>query len=184
MDKATLRRESLTTLKALSPEDRARLSQAINKTLTQHPAVANAHTIAVFDPLPTEPDLNPFIDHLRSTRPDTQVAYPRCHDDHLHFHLVASTKNLFPVPNRRFREPNPETCPHIDPTTLDLILVPGLAFSPTSLARLGRGGGYYDRLLATPNLSATTIGIAFPCQLQESIPTDPHDQTVMSLVTA
>lgn len=58
------------------------------------------------------------------------------------------------------------------------VLVPGLAFDLTG-ARLGRGGGYYDRFLATPATSnALTIGVCWSVQVVPRVPTDAHDVKV------
>lgn len=66
---------------------------------------------------------------------------------------------------------------------LDVILVPGLAFSACDGTRLGRGGGYYDRLLAHPERRARLVGIGFHMQLLPDIPAEPHDARVPDLVT-
>lgn len=55
---------------------------------------------------------------------------------------------------------------------IDLVIVPGVAFD-SSGCRLGRGKGYYDRLL--PKISAPKIGICFPFQLVDEIPTEELD---------
>jgi 5-formyltetrahydrofolate cyclo-ligase len=59
---------------------------------------------------------------------------------------------------------------------IDLILVPGLAFSRTDRARLGQGGGFYDRLLR--GALAQKIGVCFKQQLLAEIPAEPHDERV------
>lgn len=59
-----------------------------------------------------------------------------------------------------------------DYSAIDLAIVPGVAFDAQG-HRLGRGKGYYDRLL--PQLSAYKIGICFPFQLVDDVPTDPFD---------
>ncbi|MCX6854582.1 MAG: 5-formyltetrahydrofolate cyclo-ligase [Verrucomicrobia bacterium] len=66
---------------------------------------------------------------------------------------------------------------------LDVILVPGLAFDPSTGARMGRGGGFYDRLLTQPELRAKLIGMAFQLQMTSDIPTEPHDIHVTEIVT-
>jgi 5-formyltetrahydrofolate cyclo-ligase len=66
---------------------------------------------------------------------------------------------------------------------VDLILVPGLAFSPKTGARLGRGGGFYDRLLARPEMRARLLGVAFQMQLLPEIPMEKHDAIVPEIVT-
>lgn len=66
---------------------------------------------------------------------------------------------------------------------LDLIVVPGLAFSPKTGDRLGRGGGFYDRLLSDPGCRALRVAAAFSCQLIDPLPAAPHDQRVSEIVT-
>lgn len=66
---------------------------------------------------------------------------------------------------------------------LDLILVPGLAFAARDGARLGRGGGYYDRLLGNPDVRARLVAVAFHIQLLPDIPCESHDICVPDLVT-
>lgn len=76
------------------------------------------------------------------------------------------------------REPRtPVPCP-ID--EIDLMAVPGVAFDRSG-NRLGRGGGYYDRLLA--DFSGTSAAAAFDFQLMPVIPAEPHDRPVDLLVT-
>jgi 5-formyltetrahydrofolate cyclo-ligase len=62
----------------------------------------------------------------------------------------------------------------------DLLIVPGLAFTRSG-ARLGRGGGHYDRLLA--GAPGPSIGVAFDIQLVDELPTEPHDRGVDLVVT-
>lgn len=70
----------------------------------------------------------------------------------------------------------------IDPNTLDLVLVPGLAFDLAG-RRLGRGGGFYDRFLAELPAATTLVGVCFEAQLVDRVPTDPHDARVRMLIT-
>lgn len=67
-------------------------------------------------------------------------------------------------------------CPEVDVATLDVVLVPGLAFDRRG-GRLGMGGGYYDRFLAASRArgSAVTIGLCFANQLVEAVPQGPGD---------
>lgn len=69
-------------------------------------------------------------------------------------------------------EPLP-SCPDIAPEAIELAIIPGRAFTRAGW-RLGRGKGFYDRLL--PSLvNARKIGVAFPYQLFETLPIDPWD---------
>ncbi len=67
-----------------------------------------------------------------------------------------------------------------DLSTIDLILVPGLAFDRPG-NRLGYGGGYYDRLLA--EIDAPKVGLAFAVQIVADLPIEPHDCRVDFIVT-
>lgn len=60
----------------------------------------------------------------------------------------------------------------IDPDEIELIVVPAMAYDRQG-HRLGRGKGFYDRLLASTK--ATKVGIAYEFQLVDEIPTEPHD---------
>ncbi|MBK8041124.1 MAG: 5-formyltetrahydrofolate cyclo-ligase [Verrucomicrobiaceae bacterium] len=75
-----------------------------------------------------------------------------------------------------------ETCPPLDIADLDLILVPGIAFSSKHLTRLGRGGGYYDRLLAHPQCRARRIALAHCFQLLDDLPVEAHDEHVHEII--
>jgi 5-formyltetrahydrofolate cyclo-ligase len=78
------------------------------------------------------------------------------------------------------REPSPEDPVPVD--QIDAFLVPGLAFSPIG-ARLGFGGGFYDRFLATARPDALLIGIAFEWQICHAVPIEDHDVCMTHIVT-
>jgi 5-formyltetrahydrofolate cyclo-ligase len=63
-----------------------------------------------------------------------------------------------------------------------LICVPGLAFSPDG-HRLGRGGGYYDRLLAQTGPSTTSAGLAYAFQMLDQLPQAPGDRRIDLIFT-
>jgi len=79
----------------------------------------------------------------------------------------------------------PEPPEHAEPLPiemLDLIVVPGLAFDRTG-RRLGRGSGFYDRLLAHAECHAVACGLAFHEQVVDELQTEAHDHPVDMLVT-
>jgi len=63
-----------------------------------------------------------------------------------------------------------------------LVCVPGIAFTPAA-ARLGRGGGYYDRLLAELSVEAVTAGLGYSFQLIDRLPEQAHDRRLDFVVT-
>jgi 5-formyltetrahydrofolate cyclo-ligase len=68
------------------------------------------------------------------------------------------------------------------PDSIDLIVLPALAFDPQG-HRLGRGGGYYDRFLARLKPGTVAVGLAFDVQVIDSVPVDGRDAAVDVLVT-
>lgn len=76
----------------------------------------------------------------------------------------------------------PEAEPLPDPSTYDLVVVPGVAFTERG-DRLGRGGGWYDRLLPQLRPDCATVGVAFDIQVLPELPVEPHDARVDVVVT-
>jgi 5-formyltetrahydrofolate cyclo-ligase len=74
----------------------------------------------------------------------------------------------------------PEDSP--DPSAVDLVIVPGVAFTPDG-HRLGQGGGWYDRFLAGVRPGTPTVGVCFDVQVVPSLPVEPHDVHVDRVVS-
>lgn len=121
--------------------------------------------LAVYSPLPGEVDLAPAI----ARRPDLAWVYPRISGDRLSFH---SGENWVAGPFG-IREPAADL-PEVPVDEIDAFLCPGLAFDASG-GRLGRGRGFYDRMLARAKPGALKIGICFPFQLVPETFSEPHD---------
>jgi len=78
-------------------------------------------------------------------------------------------------------EPRQECLNEVSPESIDLIIMPGIAFDCQG-NRIGHGMGYYDRLLKK-KMNAHRLGLAFEFQIVENIPTEPHDIKVEKIVT-
>lgn len=105
-----------------------------------------------------------------------RVLFPRINDAKagtLSLHEVTRWGQLQPG-TFRLLEPMPD-CPEVPAEEVDLAIVPGLAWD-AKRHRLGRGGGFYDRLL--PRVAAPAWGIGFDCQLVDEVPAEPHDQAM------
>jgi 5-formyltetrahydrofolate cyclo-ligase len=76
----------------------------------------------------------------------------------------------------------PEDDPPPDPLTIDVVIVPGTAFTAAG-DRLGQGGGWYDRFLRTVRPDCVTIGVAFAPQIVDTLPTEPHDVRLDAVMT-
>jgi len=79
-------------------------------------------------------------------------------------------------------EPKPDCLRPVEPTEIDLIFVPGVAFD-LSGNRLGYGGGYYDRFLAQAGPYTTFVALAFEFQVRQYVYPDAHDIPVHCLIT-
>jgi 5-formyltetrahydrofolate cyclo-ligase len=78
-------------------------------------------------------------------------------------------------------EPREDCIREVPVTSVELLIVPGVAFDLCG-NRIGHGMGYYDRLLKT-TLQAHSIGLAFEYQIIKSIPAEEHDEKVQMIVT-
>lgn len=76
----------------------------------------------------------------------------------------------------------PEDEPPPDPLTIDVVIVPGTAFTVDG-HRLGQGGGWYDRFLPTVRPDCFTIGVGFAPQIVAELPLEPHDVRLHAIVT-
>ncbi len=74
-----------------------------------------------------------------------------------------------------------DSCPTVDPSEIDLAIVPGLAFSRSGI-RLGRGKGYYDRML--PRLNCFKLGVCYSVALSDSIPSEKWDVPMDKVISA
>ena len=80
------------------------------------------------------------------------------------------------------REPIPKRCVIADPSAIDVVLAPGVAFTPTG-ERLGYGGGFYDRLLAGWRPRPAVIAAAYDIQVVDTVPIVAGDVAVDAVVT-
>ena len=69
-----------------------------------------------------------------------------------------------------------------DPTGVDVVVVPGVAFTAAG-DRLGQGGGWYDRFLARIGDDTVTIGVGFFQQIVEALPVEAHDRCLDAVLT-
>ena len=72
--------------------------------------------------------------------------------------------------------------PPVDPAVIDVVLVPGLAFTRDG-RRLGQGGGFYDRFLLLLRPDCMTVGVCFAEQVVDDLPSEAHDRILDALVT-
>lgn len=180
--KAQLRRELKSRWVALDPAERSRQSAVVCAQVLLLPAWREARSVALFDPRGDEPDIRPlFSEVLRTGR---RAVFPGWDpDNETYCFREVCGEGDFVFGRFGLREPS-QDCPRLAPESLDLALVPGVAFTLVG-ARLGRGRGFYDRLLAS--FRGTACGVCFDFQVLEKIPVAAHDvkmQRVLSPASA
>ena len=175
--KQELRRTMLSTLKAAAAQDpTGRRSAALRRLLAPLLCSERPLTVAVYAALPHEVDLLPLLEEY----PRHRFCFPRCGAQHrMAFHHVTDpAAQLAPA---ALGIPAPaEELPMVAPQEFDLVLVPGLAFTETG-ARLGYGGGYYDRFLPLC-AHAHIAAAAFAEQMLPHVPTDEHDIAISHII--
>ena len=143
----------------------------ITERVRNLPVFRSARRIGAYMPLPGEPDIRPLF-----ALPDRRFFIPAFDEAAGAYRLAALTADLRPG---RFGIPEPSAPDWAG--HLDLILVPGNAFDRTG-NRLGRGGGFYDRILAQYP-GAVPVGLCFDCRVVDSLPVEPHDRAVAWIIT-
>lgn len=166
--KRVRRRELLAARRDLPAAVVAAASQQVVMRLLDLPELHAARSVLLYAADPDEIDLSPLIDEapLRF-----QVLLPRVEGDRLV--MVAHAPGDVLAPGAfGVREPSGPSIEHPD-ARIDVVLTPGVAFSPTG-ARLGRGRGFYDRLL--PKLpTAVRIGVCAEPFVIDDLPVEDHD---------
>jgi 5-formyltetrahydrofolate cyclo-ligase len=140
------------------------------------PEFTDFRAFALFASMAGEPDTRPLFERIVGS--GRQAFLPRCLDDGgLEFVRVEDWSTL---ERGRFGILEPaESAAPVGASSIDLFLVPGLAFDRRG-ARLGRGGGYYDRSLPP---GCRTWGLAFESQWVTLVPKEPHDRLVDGVLT-
>jgi len=170
-------RRDIGAILRLPPDVRAERSARLCEAIANSSPWRTAQTVAIFAPLPREPDVEMLWSHAGGKI----FAYPRVIEGRLDVHRVESLYELIPGAFG-VREPAADPARAVAPDALDLILVPGVAFTAAG-ARLGRGGGFYDRLLASLPAHACKIGVCFDSQILPGLPVEPHDHHVDFIAT-
>ena len=177
--KAELRGEIRTKLKAMSLDERATGSSDIRRRLVEHAAWKSSNAILAYVPTAHEPDIWPTVNEaLASGKHLALLRYSPDGDRYVPCLVRDPARDLQPG-QYGILEPGPQ-CPIFDLMRLDLALVPGIGFTLNG-GRLGRGKGYYDRLLA--EVPVLKCGVAFDCQIVGEFPLEPHDVQLNCILT-
>lgn len=173
MTKEEIRRFVKAQKALLTAAERLEAATSVFARLEQSAAFKVADHILMYHSLPDELSTREFIDRWA---------------DRKHFYLPrVNGVNLEILPYDRsrlalgaFHIEEPQGDNTVDPSAIELVIVPAIGYDRRG-NRVGRGKGFYDRLLG--DVSATKIGVAYDFQLFDAIDTDPHDIPVDFVIT-
>ena len=172
--KAELRKKILQEMKALSQEQKRAMDRALTERFLHHPFYQEAKNIATYLSFPHEFQTQELIEQALKDGKKVLIpkTYPKGRMDFVVYHPQQLVKTSFGL-----LEPQGDL-EVVEPSQIDLIHVPGLAFT-TEGYRIGYGGGYYDRYLE--HFAGHTMSTIYPCQVQE-FNSENHDIPVQEVL--
>lgn len=171
--KSDIRKTVKAAKQALDDDAKAAAAERCFANLARCPEFVNARNILAYHSLPDEISTEIF---LKKWCPVKKFHLPRVNGERLDILPLDGSsleKGAFSI-----MEPTGGDCRNI--SEMDLIIVPAVAFDRSG-NRLGRGKGFYDRLLE--NAGCMKIGVAYQCQLLRQLPAEPHDIPMDIIVT-
>lgn len=156
------------------PCDSPAILEQLRHWLAEQPGL---HTICIYAPLPGEVDVTPMI----AAFPEIRWIFPRVEGSALVLHLVADPGRDLEIGAFGIREPQRDL-PVVNLQQIDAFLCPGLAFDKHG-GRLGRGRGFYDRLLEHARAGALKIGICHKEQMVPDTYREPHDVAMDRIIS-
>lgn len=198
MDKAELRRSVIARRNAIDLDARAAKSAVVCARLVElldRLGAAAPHTVAVYAAMGSEVDPAAFA--AAAAKRDWRVAYPcmfsasdpAARGQRMCMRAVSagdvSTAPFIAHPTRAFAatDVDSDRFPIVPAAELDMVVVPLVAFDRTG-ARLGYGGGCYDRYIPMLSPACQIAGIAFDEQRVDHVPTDAPDLPLPNIVSA
>ena len=172
--KSELRKQVLREMKAISQEQKQFIDQTLTDQFLKHPFYQEAKVIASYLSFPHEFQTQELIEQAQKDGKKVLIpkTYPKGRMDFVVYDPQQLVKTSFGL-----LEPQGDL-EVVDASQIDLIHVPGLAFT-TEGYRIGYGGGYYDRYLE--HFAGHTLSTIYPCQIQDFIP-ENHDIPVQEVL--
>ncbi|PVD20002.1 hypothetical protein C0Q70_20496 [Pomacea canaliculata] len=186
--KATLRQEMKQKLANITKEEKDRQSDIVIKKVLQSPIFASSQRLSLFLNMPDEINTFPILQAAMAAKKACFI--PHYQGPVMKMVHLVSLEDYYNLPLTKWNIKQPadnDLRPDaVDTGGLDLILMPGLAFSRQG-ARLGRGKGYYDSYLRRchdSGVTPRTMALSFREQLVDHVPTGEHDFLVQEVVWA
>lgn len=169
LTKSELRGALRAQIRSLSPSERIAAAERIARQVECDSRFIASKTVAVFMPLGDEPPIREAVERWAAEK---RVVVPRIEgDDRMRFFDFCAEQ----MASGAFGIEEPQATAECPPEEIEVMVVPGVAFTAEG-ARMGRGRGYYDRYLGAPAAARIyKIGTCFACQLVEQLIVEPHD---------
>lgn len=172
--KSKLRKQVLQEMKAVPQKQKIAMDRALTERFLQHPFYQEAKVVATYLSFPHEFQTQGLIDQVLKDGKKVLIpkTYPKGRMEFVVYDPQQLKKTSFGL-----LEPQGDL-EVVDASQIDLIHVPGLAFTREGY-RIGYGGGYYDRYLE--HFAGQTMSTIYPCQIQTFNP-DSHDIPVQEVL--
>lgn len=177
--KASLRRRLRAEVRQIPLTEQSELSAQLGKRLLAQPVWQAAEAVLFFVPTAGEPDLWPALTLALATGKKVVLPSYSPTTGHYEGRRLREVDDDLRTGQFGILEPSPD-CPIFNLKQLDLALVPGIGFTLNG-GRLGRGKGYYDRLLE--KVPGFKCGVAFDCQVIDVLPLESHDVQLNCILT-
>jgi len=177
--KRELRTRLLAVRLRLPPQEREEAALQAAEHLQGLAEFGSARTVALYSPLGSE--IDPGSISARAAATGKRVLYPRVVPNERRLVFAACPPEDLVAGPLGTREPPPQA-PTVPLASIDLVVVPGLAFDSAG-RRLGRGRGFYDTTLAALGQGTLRVGLAFELQIIPVVPHEPHDSPLDVVVT-
>ena len=169
-DKTELRKKIRELKRAVSPEEKLRRSEAVMQKVEALPKFEKARVVLLYWSMADEVQTHAFVERWYKEK---VLLLPCVDGDDLLLRQYTGPECMVEGEQFGIGEPNATLPVYSDLGSVEMIIVPGVAFDRAG-NRMGRGRGFYDRLLkSTPN--AIKVGVAYDFQMLDSIPVEPHD---------
>lgn len=173
MKKEDVRRNVKARKTVLNEDEKTLAAEAVFDMLEKTAAFIMSENILMYHSLPDELSTHRFLDKWSSRK---RFFLPRING--LNLEILPYDKSSLRLGTFQIEEPSGSETYSIG--EMDLIIVPGVGYDKSG-NRVGRGKGYYDRLL--PESRATKIGVAYDFQVFDHIDCEPHDVRVDIVIT-
>ena len=177
-DKTELRKKIRELKRAVSPEEKLRRSEAVMQKVETLPEFEKARVVLLYWSMADEVQTHSFVNRWYKKK---VLLLPCVDGDDLLLRQYTGPECMVEGEQFGIGEPSATLPVYTDLESVEIIIVPGVAFDRAG-NRMGRGRGFYDRLLkSTPN--AMKIGVAYDFQMLDSIPVEPHDVKMNRVIT-